>query len=202
MGFSGKEILKEIEKIKSNEKGKLISLELVDFDEEIDFQDKNIFLEGDALKLAADFSEYCQNNGEKKCFIVFSTKFNLELARIILERASLKEDLLLVGAGNLSSGEIEFISENKIKKISLNQIELDLENSTDSIMEFSSGKELFVLFDFSVVDFEQGGLSARKAIYILGRMGMMKNLKLALFPSQSKEEKETKLAARLIAELF
>lgn len=197
------ELLKELSEIRSNEQGKFIDLGLVDIGSETDFSDKNIVFGNLTLKAIGEFIEYCKSAEKKECFIIFSRKIDSELLKEISKGIDLKENLLLVGAGNLSGSEISFIAENKIRKISLNQIEIDLENLTDSIMEFASGKELLLGLDFSVLDlFEPGGLSGREAIYILGRMGMMKNLKVACFSGRIESERERKLAAKLAAELF
>jgi len=62
------------------------------------------------------------------------------------------ENILLVGARNSYKDEIEFLAKNKIKQIGMNQLNNNLEETTDIIMEFASGKKLYVSFDIDVVD--------------------------------------------------
>jgi len=63
------------------------------------------------------------------------------------------------------------MKEKNIKTISMNQLMNDLHKTCDTIMEFASGKELYVSIDIDVVDpafapatgyCEPGGLSSRQ----------------------------------------
>jgi arginase family enzyme len=62
----------------------------------------------------------------------------------------------------------------------------DLNNSIESIMEFSNGKELYISIDIDFIDPafapgtgcpESGGLSSNEFLYLIERMSKMKNLK-------------------------
>ncbi len=94
---------------------------------------------------------------------------------------------------------------------------LDLEEATDTIMEFSNGKALYVSFDIDVVDpvfapstgyLVPGGLTSRQALYIISRIAKIKNLKVFdLVEVNSEKDKEkdnltVKLASKLLAELL
>lgn len=190
-------ILSELGKIKSNSRGKMISSELIPIEDDFDWKDKNVFIALDKkLDTLKDFNNNCRDSGKEACFIIFSRDFSglREAAGIVSG-----ENILGVGVENLSGEEISFIAGKKIRQINLNQIEVNLEDSCDSIMEFSSGKELFLCFDVSVLG-GFGGLGERKALYILGRMGMMKNLKAVCLSGDYKDKEE--IFARLMAEII
>ena len=62
----------------------------------------------------------------------------------------------------------------------------NIDDTCDTIMEFSSGKELYVSIDASIVDFafapatvhsEIGGLTSRQIIYLISRINKIRNLK-------------------------
>lgn len=188
------EVLSELEKIKSNSKGKLINLGIVNMEKEMNFLDKNILISEQAnINFHLEkFSELCRKNEKTPCIILFSRNYH-DFSGIIS-----RENLMLVGVENLSAQEMSFIAENKIRHISLNLILEEISDSTESIMEFSYGKELFLIVDSSIFDIEAGGLLLRHGIYILSRIGMMKNLKVACFSGF----KNPKILARLASELF
>ena len=88
---------------------------------------------------------------------------------------------------------------------------------TDVIMEFASGKSLYVSLDIDVTDPafapatnhpEPAGLTSRQLIYIMQRIAMMKNLKAVdIVEIDSEKDKKhdgmtTKLGARILAEMI
>jgi arginase family enzyme len=75
---------------------------------------------------------------------------------------------------------------DKIRRITVEELMFDLETKTDSIMELSKGRDLYVSFDIDFVDpvyapgtgyREPGGLSSKEFLYIARRISKMKNLK-------------------------
>lgn len=189
-------------------------------------QEKVIFLGGDhsiSYSIGKAFLEYC---GEKKaCLIIFDAHGDCmpagknpsheEWLRALINVGFPPRNILLVGARNLDKQEIEFLSENKIKQVNINQLNNNLEETTDFIMEFASGKELYVSFDIDVIDPafapstgypEPGGLTSRQAIYIMQRIALMKNLKaidiVEINSEQDKSNLTVKLGAKLLAELI
>jgi len=193
-------------------------------------QDKVIFLGGDhsiSYSIGKAFFDYCKKNSKEPCLIVFDAHADCmpvmknptheEWLRALIEKGFPAENVLLVGARNLEKEEIEFLSENKIKQIGMDKLMLNLEELTDTIMEFAFGKELYVSFDIDVVDpafapstgyKEVGGLTSGQALYILLRMNKMKNLKvfdLVEVNSENDKKKDSmtvKLASKLLAELL
>jgi len=211
----GDAVLRELGKIKSNEKKKIIQKEMLeitnDFDYESILQSSVLFLQRDSVFLGKSFFEECSKEKKKPCLIVFdalSRKYLYELVKSGFP----KENILLVGARSFDREGIIFLSENKIRQVSINELSNDIEEMTDVIMEFASGKELCVLFGMGVIDpafapaavcAEPGGLTSRQAIYIVSRMGMMKNLRIFnLSGIKSPEPMTIKLAAKLAAEIL
>ena len=100
----------------------------------------------------------------------------------------------------------------------MNQLLDDLQDTCDTIMEFSNGKELYVSLDIDVVDPsfapatgypEPGGLTSREFIYLVQRINKMKNLKaIDLVEINAEKDKEKyngitiKLGAKIIGELL
>jgi arginase family enzyme len=140
-----------------------------------------------------------------------------EWLRKIVEEGFPAENILLVGLRNSHEDEIKFIKENKIKTLSINNLVEDLQDMCDSIMEFSSGKELYVSIDIDVIDPvfapstgypEVGGLTSREFLYLIKRIKKIKNLKAVdLVEINEKREKQNnnltiKLGAKILAELI
>lgn len=191
-------------------------------------QDKVIFLGGDhsiSYSIGKAFLEHCEKQDKEPCLIVFDAHADCmpetrnptheEWLRALIEKGFKAENILLVGARNLDKQEIEFLSKNKIKQINMNQLNNNLEETTDLIMEFASGKELYVSFDIDVVDpafspstgyLEAGGLSSRQAVYIVQRIALMKNLRavdiVEIDSENDKSGMTVKLGAKLLAEVI
>jgi len=195
---------------------------------------KVVFLGGDhsiSYSLTRAFLDFCQSREEIKepCLIIFDSHADLmpvvdsnfptheEWLRGLIEKGFPKENILLVGARNLDIKEIEFISKNRIKTISINNFLEDLNNTCETIMEFSSGKELYVSIDIDIVDPafapatgypEPGGLGSRQFLYLIQRMNKMKNLRAVdIVEINSEKDKEhnmmtTKLGAKILSELI
>ncbi len=191
-------------------------------------QDKIIFLGGDhsiSYDIGIAFLEYCKRMEKKPCLIVFDAHPDCmpviknpnheEWLRALIEKEFPAEDILLVGARNSDQEEIRFLAERKVKQISINQLNENLQDTTDTIMEFASGKELYVSFDIDVVDpafasstgyLEPGGLTSRQTIYIMQRIALMKNLKaIDIVEVNSEDDRQgmtIKLASKILAEII
>ena len=190
---------------------------------------KVVFLGGDhsiSYSLTRAFFDYCQNETKKPCLIVFDAHPDLmpamkeptheEWLRKLIDDGFPCDSILLVGVRDSDGKEVNFIKEKKIKTISMNQLESDLENVCDVIMEFSSGKELYVSLDIDVIDPafapatgypEPGGLTSRQMIYLIQRMNKIKNLRavdiVEINPEKDKKTNNitVKLGARLLGEI-
>ncbi|MBU3912689.1 MAG: hypothetical protein KKB21_04620 [Nanoarchaeota archaeon] len=194
-------VLFEIDRFRSNERGKLINLNLIDVSESADFGGRNIIL-GNSEKTKDSLKEFAKHfYGLRKsiCLIMFNKNFDIEFFENAVLSGFSKESVLLVGAENLSGTEISFLSENKIRRVNLGVFLEDIFDACDVVMEFSSGKQLFLLFDFSVLDsVSPGGLSMGQVVYILSRMGLMKNLDCVYFSGVLEEKKLAKLVSEVL----
>lgn len=190
--------------------------------------EKIIFLGGDhslSYSTGKAFLDFCTQQEKEPCLIVFDAHPDCmppdknpnheEWLRALVEEGFPTKNILLVGARNSDAEEIKFLAENKIKQVSMNQLNSDLEETTDMIMEFSSGRGLYVSFDIDIIDpafapstgyKEPGGLTSRQAVYIISRISLMKNLRavdIVEIDSEKDEDRETiKLGAKLLAELL
>jgi agmatinase len=191
---------------------------------------RTIFLGGDhsiSYFLTRAFFDYCQNSGRDPCLIVFDAHADCrkpvnknfptqkEWLRQLIEDGFPSKNILLVGGRNVWKEEINFLEKNKIKRIGVNELNNNSEEITDVIMEFSNGKELYVSLDIDVVDPsfapgtnlpEVGGLTSRQTIYVLQRMGLIKNLRavdiVEINPEKDKEKTTIKLGAKILAEIL
>ncbi|MEK6758058.1 MAG: arginase family protein [Nanoarchaeota archaeon] len=191
---------------------------------------KTIFLGGDhsvSYSVTRAFFDSCQNSGKEPCLIVFDAhadcmppvdrKFPTHeewLSGLVLDGFPSK-NILLVGARNVDAVERDFLKKHKIKQISINQIEEELQDITDVIMEFSSGKELYVSIDIDVIDpafasatgyKEPGGMTSRQFLYIIQRINRIKNLRgidiVEINPVSDKNKMTIKLGAKILGELI
>lgn len=195
-------------------------------------KERVIFLGGDhsiSFSIGRAFLDYCKNNNREPCLIVFDshpdcmkpTDKNFpnheEWLRGLIEKGFSPENILLVGIRNSWKDEITFIKKNRIRVMDINNILLDIEDTCDIIMEFASGKELYLSLDIDVVDpafapgtgyLEPGGLTSRQLLYIIQRMNKMKNLKavdiVEINPEKDKafENITVKLGAKILGELI
>jgi len=196
----------------------------------IEMQDKVLFLGGDhsiSYSIGKAFLDYCKEKDKEGCLIVFDAHADCmkpgknpnheEWLRGLVEEGFNPKNILLVGSRNNDVEENEFLKEKKISRVSVNDINNNIEEAADIITEFASGKELYVSFDIDVIDpvfapatgyKEPGGLTSRQGIYLLSRISKMKNLKVFDLVEVNSEEDEkhgnltTKLAAKLLAELL
>ena len=196
------------------------------------FEEKSrtIFLGGDhsiSYSTGKAFLDYCNKERKEPCLIVFDAHPDCmpsmknptheEWLRALIEKGFPKGNILLVGVRNSDAKEIEFISKNKIRMISINSFVEDINNACETIMEFSNGKELYVSIDIDVIDPafapatgypEPGGLTSRQFLYLIQRMNKMKNLKaidiVEINPDKDKEHNmmTTKLGAKILGELI
>lgn len=138
-----------------------------------------------------------------------------EWLRGLIEVGFPSENVLLVGARNIDPAEAEFLKEKKIKTIKMNDLLLNLEDVTDSIMEFSSGMKLYLSIDIDFIDPafapatgypEPGGASSREALYIFSRLSLLKNLKaldiVEVNAEKDKNGETAKMAGKILAEFL
>lgn len=196
-------------------------------------QEKVVFLGGDhsiSYNLVRGFAEYCKSIKKESCLIVFDahpdlmpTVKNAEnfptheewLRGLIDKKIVSPSNILLVGIRNSDKEELNVIKEKKIRVITMNQLQENLEETCELIMEFADRKELYLSLDIDVVDpvfapatgyLEPGGLTSREFLYILSRISKMKNLKgidlVEVNEKKDSEGKTVKLAAKAVAEFL
>jgi len=189
---------------------------------------KTVFLGGDhsiSYSTTRAFFDYCQNNDKEPCLIVFDAHADCmepmkeptheEWLRALIEKGFPAENILLVGVRNLWKKELEFLKKHKIRMINMNQLIGDLQDTCDTIMEFSNGKELYVSIDIDVIDpvfapavgyAESGGLTSRQFIYLIQRINKIKNLRavdiVEINPDKDKDNLTIKLGAKILSELI
>jgi len=192
-----------------------------------DEQDRAIFLGGDhsiTLPLVKAFLFHCKLETKAPCLIVFDAcadcledtkdKSKSWLRELILLGFP-PENILLVGTRNFSKNEKDFLKSQRVKMISINSFLENIENACDSVMEFSSGKILYVSFDFKSLDpffmpcaseLFPGGFSSRQIIYLIQRIKKIKSLKgidLVELDSEKKEsEQSLSLGAKILSEFL
>jgi len=193
-----------------------------------DSQERAIFLGGDhsiTLPLVRAFLFHCRLETKAPCLVVFDAcadcmgektmEKNKTWIREILSFDFPAENILLVGVRNFSKDEKAFLKLKRVKMISINSFLENIESSCDSVMEFSSGKLLYVSFDFNSLDpvfmpcaseLIPGGFSSRQIIYLLQRIKNIKNLKgidLVELDSEKKDnEQSISLGAKILSELL
>ena len=198
--------------------------------ETFETKSKTVFLGGDGsitFPIAKAFFDYCKNSGSEPCLIVFDAHADCkkpkeyptyeEWLRKLVDSGFPARNILLVGARNFGKDENSFIEDNKIKIVKINSITEDIHETCDTIMEFSSGKELYVSIDADVLDQnfapsvpkpEIGGLTSREFLYIIQRINKIKNLRgidiVGINMEKDKENKNitVKIGAKILSELI
>ena len=189
---------------------------------------RTVFLGGDhsvSYSLVRGFFDYCQNSSREPCLIVFDAHPDLmepmqeptheEWLRRIIEEGFPAENILLVGVRNSWKTETDYLKEKGIRTISINDLRENLSDFCHAIMEFSSGKELYVSLDMDVVDpafapavyyKEPGGLSSREILYIFQRINKVKKLRgvdiVEVNPDKDALGLTVKLGAEILSELI
>ena len=196
---------------------------------------KTIFIGGDhsiSYSTTRAFLDFCKNSGKEPCLIVFDAHpdcmpYSLngkkkiptheEWLRSAIEEGFPAKNILLVGVRNSYQDETLFLKDNKIRIISMNQLLENLHDTCDIIMEFSSGKELYLSIDIDIIDPafapatgypEPGGLSSREIIYLVQRIKKIKNLKgIDLVEINEKKDKDYNsmtlaIASRILCEVI
>lgn len=189
---------------------------------------KTIFLGGDhsiSYSTGRAFLNYCRKENKKPCLIVFDAHAGCmkpikepthnEWLRKLVEEGFPAENILLVGVRNLKKDEIIFLKEKEMFMINMNSLTEDLQETCDTIMEFSNGKELYVSVGIDVIDPafapaiehpESGGLTSREFIYLISRINKIKNLKavdiVEINLDKDKENITINLGAKILSELI
>jgi len=206
---------------------KLIYKNSLEFFEE---KPKTIFLGGDhsiSFSTTRAFLEYCKKSEKQPCLIVFDAHPDCmgsadpklptheEWLRALIQSGFSPENIFLIGVRNSDPLETVFLKKHNIKVMNMNQILENLEDSCDTIMEFSKDKELYVSIDIDVIDpafapgtryKEPGGLTTRQFLYLIQRLNKVKNLRavdiVEINPDKDIKDLTVKLGAKILAELM
>jgi len=190
---------------------------------------KIVFLGGDhsiSYSLNMAFLEYCKQNSKDPCLIIFDARPNCVSSenkgfptyrgwlKSLVESGFPAENVFLVGIRNLKLEEMNFLKSKGIKFILTNSLLDNLQETSDGIMEFANGKELYVSVDVSIVDpafapsasySESGGLTSRQLLYLIQRINKMKNLRAVDVVGINDEGDSgitVKLGAKILSELI
>lgn len=191
---------------------------------------KTIFLGGDhsiSFSTTRAFLEHCKKSEKEPCLIVFDAHPDCmgsadsklptheEWLRSLIQSGFPLENIFLIGVRNSDPSETVFLKKHNIKVRSMNQILENLEDSCDTIMEFSKDKELYISIDIDVVDpafapgtryKEPGGLTTRQFLYLIQRLNKVKNLRavdiVEVNPDKDDSDLTVKLGAKILSELI
>lgn len=187
--------------------------------------DKAILLGGDHSITGPAFKAFAENN-EGAGIVVFDAHPDLMesvgpdshedwLRSLITSGIVDKNKVIIIGIRNWDGQEKEFLELNKIKYFNMKQLSNN-KRVCDTVMELIRKWPSFYLsIDIDVVDPafapgtgypEPGGLSSRELINFLQRIKILKNFGMAdlveVNPSQDSKDLTSKLAAKLVFELF
>ena len=107
--------------------------------------------------------------------------------KLIGEGILKKENLIMVGVRAVSSNELQFLKDNKIRYFSMDKIFGNVHDICDTVMELCRQFDgLYVSVDIDVVDpafapgtgyLESGGLNSQEILYFIRRVKLLKNLR-------------------------
>jgi arginase family enzyme len=186
-----------------------------------------LFIGGDhciSYSLVRAFFDKCESLGKEPCLIIFDAHPDCmeampeptheEWLRKLVEDGFPSRNILIVGLRNIWKDEFNFLKEKGIRAINANRFLGNIEEACDTMMEFASGKELYVSIDIDVVDpvfapgtnyKEVGGFTSRQFIYFISRIRKMKNLRavdlVEINPEKDKDNLTVNLGAKIISEL-
>jgi arginase family enzyme len=185
---------------------------------------KSIFIGGDhsiSYPIAKSFFKTEENpllivfDANANCKLVEKNPKNDSWIRELLENEYYSHNILLVSTRNYSLEEINYLKKKKIVVISMDVLQEDLSGVTDMIMERSRNSSgFYISIDINSIDpafapgtncIEPGGLSSRELIYILKRLSLLENFKVAditeINLKKDFNDLSVKLGAKLISEL-
>lgn len=200
-------ILDNLQKIQTNESGKIIDFDslIIKYDFEKNFNERIIVLNDHS------FNDFIEKNKEI-CLIIFDSKLDLNNRKTICNLINDGfKNILFVGIRNFKKDELIFLKDHKINFIGINSFLEHLNESCDTIMEFSYGKNLYLIINFNVLDpafiknnNEVGGLTSRQFFYIINRMSKMKNLQVVelMINNLNNDELTIKIVTKTISEML
>ncbi len=192
---------------------------------------KTFFLGGDhsiTFSAGKAFMEHCINSKKDFCLIVFDSEADCSEEKSqyatnenwlfkLVEHGFPSENILLVGARNMSLEKLTFLKKNQIKNITMNQFKDDFEETTDIVMEFSDKKDVYISIDIGVIDSvfvpsathkNPGGFTSREFLYIISRLNKIKRLAAIDLVEINKDEDSKignvtiKLGAKIVSEFL
>ena len=240
------EVVKALDEIYSSEKGKIVDKKLLELEEIhvnnqnieetekliyknclkiFSEQDKALFIGGDhsiSYPIVKAFKETFKNpflivfDAHADCMAPEKEPTHEEWLRKLVEEGFPSKNILLVSVRNIWPEEKTFLEDNKIKIITVQQIQEERQLVCDMMMERARGADaLYISIDIDSLDpafapatgyLEPGGLSSRELIYFLQRLTILKNFKAAdiveINPDKDKTGRTIKLGAKILGELI
>ena len=171
--------------------------------------------------LCKAFSELSENAGflifdaHAGCMHDFSPPAHEGWLRVLVEHDIPAKNAILAGLRNIHPIEAKFLADKKIRYFSQSSMSGHLEDACDAIMEAARKFDsLYISLDIDAVDPafapavaypEPCGLSSREIIYMVQRLGLLKNLKavdiVEVNPMKDLNSITSRLAAKIISEL-
>ena len=189
--------------------------------------DKCFALGGDHSITYACFKAFSEKN-ENAGLLVFDAHADLmhnfkpptheDYLRVLMEdKLVKKENVVLVGLRNWHKDEYNFLKQNKMKYFNMKEISFEtLFEVSDAVMSsIKNFNALYISIDIDVLDpsfapgtgyREPGGLTSRELLFFLGRLKLLKNLRMVdlveVNPDKDLDGMTVKLGAKIITELF
>jgi arginase family enzyme len=196
------------------------------YNEVLKLKDYSLLLGGDHSLTYPAFKAFAKNNPGAG-IIVFDAHPDLQenhqppthedYLRVLIEEEVVKpENVIIVGARNMSREERKFLIDKKIKNFSMREISFEgLREVSDSIMSVArQWPKTYLSIDIDVLDLafapgtgyqEPGGLTSRELIYLLQRLKLIKNIGMIdvveVNPDKDINELTSRIAAKLIVEM-
>ncbi len=183
------ELVEWISEREINEKGNEIDFDLIsDVKSVFDGDEKGVVICDDVLEITKLFSDYCEEKRSEGCCMFFTNNFEFV-------KESFSRDNLFLGKFERKE-DLIYSKEKGVVHISYDQIISNIHETSDAIMEFSSGKDLAVFVDFDLVGED---LSYRQMVFLIHRISRIRRLKTICFMNC---EKDIELSAKVISEVF
>ena len=211
------EIIKQYSLLGANEDGRNDIAEIGEVDDANEIKDyvkdHTVFLFGDESFTAQAFRTFAAKYPNAG-LLRFDSNFSLlQLVRNPITPAIKPNQIIFAATRAWNREEADYIRTQKVNHFSMKKLfELGIDEATDTLMETARNfGALYLSIDISCLDpafadsekKEPGGLTTRELLYMLQRLKLLKNLKIADITgfAGEKDDKTIKLAAKIIKEL-
>jgi arginase len=169
--------------------------------EKFNGNERVLFLGGDhsiSYSTCNAFLDHCNKNNKKSCLIVFDAHVDCmipmknptheEWLRALIEKGFDIDKIVIIGARKIYDYEEEFLKENFIKIISVEEIRENKELVLEELKNFCGVKDLYVSIDIDVFDpkfvkgtyyLEEDGLSINEVEFFVDGLKMFEGFRAA-----------------------